>query len=645
MFTPKKSNCLAHKPRRQRGTSVQFWRKSTPDGPSLAAGPDSLTLISYYGGAPYYEEKAKELKLQCDRLGINHDIVPITIQEGESWASICRKKISFYRNMLQKHKSPIMWVDVDTELLKNVNQLAIGEFDIALFLRNFKYLPQFNTSSLTRNFHPGYLLFKYTATTLKFLDDALEIERTTEGDFTDDFVLEEAFRTSSAMPRLLLLSPNDISHSGNEQSSEALFRHGDSGNVGIFKRKVLQHKPRALQPETQKVVLRELIAKASRQNKREQVIFLLKHLVTIDTTDVESYAKLLNLLKKSGKEEQLKAELQRGSKHSSLANQALRFKLLRALDERKWKWSDELYRRVQKSRDEKLIAFFKSRMFRYSLDRRAEEIGATDEDRVKLFWWEEPYPGNLGDIINPYIVEKLTGKPPIYAPAGEGICAVGSVIKFAQEGTPVWGSGSPHSDDTLHPEARYCSVRGPHTRDLVLKNGGTCPEIYGDAAWILPILYAPAVPKTAKTGLILHFTHEAADLNVDDSIRKINIRRVGYDEIEDFIREMLSCERIVSTSLHGVIIANAYGIPACLATVSGVEKQIHGDGIKFADYYASVGVNKPPEPVDLSKIKRINNDTFDSKMFTPVKNIDVSALLEAAPFEVLPKFKQLAKGN
>ncbi len=626
----------------------KIYKKSTPVkrnayGSGSPHGGEKLTLVSYYGGAAYYEEKAGELREKCDSLGVAHDIVRIETQEGESWSSICRRKISFYREMLEKHKSSIMWVDVDTDLLKNINGLAVGDFDIALFMRNFKYLPQFNSSSLSRSFHPGYLLFKYTSTTIHFLDDAVKIERGTEGEFTDDFVLEEAFRTSSAMPRLLLLSPQDIAKPGDEKKPEALFRHGDSGNVKEFKRKVLQHQPRALESETQKTVLRELISKAARQGKKEQVIFLLRHLVAINPKDVESYAKLLNLLKKYGEEAQLKAELKRGSESDYLASQVLRFKLLRALEERKWKRADEIFQEVLSSGDEKLIAFFKSRCFRYDLDRRAEAAGVPDEDRVKLFWWEEPYPGNLGDIINPYIVEKLTGKPPMYAPAGDGMCAIGSVIKFAREGTPVWGSGSPHSSDALHPQAHYHSVRGPHTRNLVLQNGGTCPEVYGDAAWILPLIYAPTVSKKFRTGLILHFTHEESDLDVDPGIKLIPIKRVGYSEIEEFIDEMLSCERIVSTSLHGVIIANAYGIPACLATVSQADRQIHGDGVKFADYYASVGVNNPPVPVDLSNLSKVNHESFNPDDFTPVGEVDVGAILEAAPFEILPEFRGKVK--
>ena len=66
-------------------------------------------------------------------------------------------------------------------------------------------------------------------------------------------------------------------------------------------------------------------------------------------------------------------------------------------------------------------------------------------------------------------------------------------------------------------------------------------------------------------------------------MREIEILRVARAGIEAFLDEMFGCETIVSTSLHGLIIANAYGIPARLASFVDSDRQIHGDGMKFDD--------------------------------------------------------------
>ena len=624
--------------------------------PSQASGParspqdetsrqERLRIVSFYTRGGYYEERARDLRAQCDRLGLLSDIVPIDLDEGEDWARICRRKVGFYREMLHKHRAPVMWVDVDAILLRNVESLARGDFDIALFLRNFKYLPRFNVSTLARTFHPGYLLFRHTPRTIRFLDDALAVERRTRGAFTDDYILEETFRRSQEEPRLLLMSPRDILRPGEPDNEDALFRHGDSGNVKDYKGKVLQHRPRALSAESQKAVVMEIVRTASRGGgKRDYVVFLLRHLLDVDPTDLQTYLKLLDILKRAKYPIKLAAEIERGMATPALRPHALRFQLIAALDEGDWDRAETLYQDILATGDARVAAFARSRMFRHDLDRRARAAGVDEDRRVDLFWWEEPHPGNLGDIVNPYIVEGLTGIPPRYAPRGAGLCAIGSVIKYARAGTPVWGSGSPHAEDDLAPDADYRAVRGPLTRDLVLRNGGTCPEVYGDAAWFLPILYRPEVARTHRTGLILHFTHETAPLDIDPAIRRIDIRRLGYDEIEAFLDEMLSCERIVSSSLHGVIIANAYGIPACLATVSGAEQQIHGDGIKFRDYYASIGVEDPPAPLDLSRFDRITDATFRKEHFVPPRRrIDLPRLIDVAPFAVRPEMRARAE--
>lgn len=602
-----------------------------------------ITIVSFYTEGGYYEEKAKELRARCDELGMLHDIQPITFPEGTSWSEICRAKVRFYRKMLLKHRSTIMWVDVDTKLLRNVDNLASRAYDIAAFMRGFRFLPQENFSLYARRFHPGYLILNYTRETLELLYECKRVERETEGDFTDDYILEEAFRRTSARPRLLVLSPNDVVRPQDSENPGAYFLHGDSGNVKEFKGKVLQHTPDIMRPESQKAVILDLISDAARAGRRTLVCDYFHALLSRDPEDYASYHRLLEISAKFKDPSVLKANLARYRDNEHLHPYALRFQLLQAIDQKAWARADELFSEILLTGNEAVISFSRSRLFRASLDRRAEQRGIEPSRRVKLFWWEQPYPGNLGDIVNPYIVEKVTGIPPEWAGRGIGLCAIGSVIKYAREGSRVWGSGTPNSRDTLAAGAHYHAVRGPLTRDLVIANGGTCPEVYGDPAWLLPILYPRTAKPRHKTGLILHFTHEEMATPVDPAVKRIDIRRLGYDEIEAFLDEMHDCERIVSSSLHGVIIAQAYGIPACLATVTSSSTQIHGDGIKFDDYYQSIGHERAPEAVDLSQFSGLDPDTIPAERFLLArKPIDIAALLAAAPFEALPEVTRAA---
>ncbi|WP_182912864.1 polysaccharide pyruvyl transferase family protein [Paracoccus onubensis] len=594
-----------------------------------------ITIVSFYTEGGYYEQKANELRARCDALGMRHDIQPITFAEGTSWSEICRAKVRFYRKMLLKHRSTVMWVDVDTKLLRNIDNLASKSYDIAVFMRGFRFLPQENFSLYTRRFHPGYLILNYTRETLELLYECKRIEQQTKGDYTDDYILEEAFRRTTARPRLMIMSPNDVSRPQDPENPGAYFLHGDSGNVKEFKGKVLQHTPDILRPESQKVVIQELISDAARLGKRTLVCEYLHAILARDPEDFGSYHRLLEISAKFSDPSVLATNLELYRNNEHLFPYAMRFRLLQALEKQDWPLADELFSQIESTGNEAVISFSRSRLFRASLDRRAGERGLTQAERVKLFWWEQPYPGNLGDIVNPYIVEKVTGIPPQWAGRGIGLCAIGSVIKYARDGSHVWGSGTPNSRDTLAAGAHYHAVRGPLTRDLIIENGGQCPEIYGDPAWLLPILYPRKLHPTHKTGLILHFTHEAMTTPVSPDVKRIDIRRLGYSEIEAFLDEMHDCERIISSSLHGVIIAQAYGIPACLATVTSSSTQIHGDGIKFDDYYQSIGYQHAPKEVDLSQFLIIDDDVIHPDGFLLArKPIDLTALLEAAPFAV-----------
>ena len=122
---------------------------------------------------------------------------------------------------------------------------------------------------------------------------------------------------------------------------------------------------------------------------------------------------------------------------------------------------------------------------------------------------------------------------------------------------------------------------------------------------------------------------------VDPDVRVIDIRRVGPAEIEAFIDEMLSCEALLSTSLHGVIVAHAYGIPVRWCVATDAARQIHGDGTKFEDYFQSVG-RAAPEPLDISGLERISSDLAGQCLDNPARPIDLKALAEAAPFTIRP---------
>lgn len=122
------------------------------------------------------------------------------------------------------------------------------------------------------------------------------------------------------------------------------------------------------------------------------------------------------------------------------------------------------------------------------------------------------------------------------------------------------------------------AVRGPITRELLLKTGYQCPEVYGDPAILMPYIYNPPVEKKYKVSLILHHLSRSKEM---EEFHMIDVASFDYKK---FIDEIVASEMVISSSLHGIIVAETYGVPALFLN-NGVWDQ----SIKYLDWYYSTG--------------------------------------------------------
>lgn len=125
-------------------------------------------------------------------------------------------------------------------------------------------------------------------------------------------------------------------------------------------------------------------------------------------------------------------------------------------------------------------------------------------------------------------------------------------------------------------------LRGPFSAKKFEEEGHKACKVYGDPALLLPLVYTPKMQKQYNVGIIPHLHDYNKIRNEYSNERVIYLN----NSIEQIIDEICSCEYIISTSLHGVIVAHAYGVPAIWIK----EGYIYTDGIKFNDYFASVGI-------------------------------------------------------
>lgn len=293
--------------------------------------------------------------------------------------------------------------------------------------------------------------------------------------------------------------------------------------------------------------------------------------------------------------------------------------------------------------------------------------------------WQGLNHRNWGDDINYYFIKELTRRPVIslynFRLARryrfKNYLCIGSLLgypKYTNERTIVWGAGSFGEIKGLSP-GRICSVRGRLTHDILIEKGIECPKVYGDPALLLPLVYQPRLRfkvqgskfnvsssafssreeasfeirnqkregKRYRLGIIPH----VVDLHhpVVEEIRKNHAEEIliidlaHYKKWTDVIDKICSCGKILSSSLHGIIVSDAYQVPNCWVELTG---KIIGGRFKYFDYASSVE-RRFVNPIVLETFTNITDlekvsDVFSHADATKIQELQ-QGLLAVAPFD------------
>jgi hypothetical protein len=269
-------------------------------------------------------------------------------------------------------------------------------------------------------------------------------------------------------------------------------------------------------------------------------------------------------------------------------------------------------------------------------------------NKIHVYWWalkERGVPDNYGDILAPFLAEKLSGKKVVkvshptkrwYKWLITHYVTVGSVISAASKNSVVWGSGIIRENEHVR-AAKFVAVRGPRTRKRLLALGYKVPEIYGDPALLLPILIPNTTTKKYKLGIIPHFVDYESIQCRFTSHPNVKVINMMTDDIVKTTNEIIECEKIISSSLHGVIVSHAYGIPALWVKFSD---KLTGDNVKFYDYFESIGLAytkefyKNPAECTAEALEKLLNE--NTSILLPSKAIlekRQQELLDTCPFK------------
>lgn len=257
---------------------------------------------------------------------------------------------------------------------------------------------------------------------------------------------------------------------------------------------------------------------------------------------------------------------------------------------------------------------------------------------------------NWGDDLNFYFIQMISKRPVIiyrnfklahWLHLRNFLC-IGTLLDgedYKNSETIIWGSGCSGADRDLSHPYQVNAVRGPLSIRYLKQHSIKCPEVFGDPALLLPLFISTKKNKKYKLGIIPH----VIDLkhNIICKIKKQNpdiliIDLANYENWTDIISEICSCEFIASSSLHGLIVSDAYGIPNCWIEISG---KLSGGYFKFYDYASSVG-RELSIPYKLASTQDIPHLFHLCKINTEIK-INMEKLMAACPFKIYKQIKYI----
>lgn len=218
---------------------------------------------------------------------------------------------------------------------------------------------------------------------------------------------------------------------------------------------------------------------------------------------------------------------------------------------------------------------------------------------IKTYYWNKKE--NFGDLLGPLLIKHFLHFPTEWGdPFTSDLTLVGSIaehISIDYTGI-IAGVGCLKGETKKRfPRAKILSLRGP----LTARNLGMSPPTLGDPALLADEL-VPNQDKQYHLGLVPHWSDDTLAKN--PIFLKYNplIINVADDPLK-VIAQIGQCRKIVSSSLHGIILADAFAIPRRVEIPPPLlqNPQLDGGTFKWKDYHASInmpfeiGITKEPD--------------------------------------------------
>jgi len=257
------------------------------------------------------------------------------------------------------------------------------------------------------------------------------------------------------------------------------------------------------------------------------------------------------------------------------------------------------------------------------------DVDANDETRNAY---------NLGDYFGVIVVNWMLQRKGLslddYVEKKKHLLTVGSGAVKSYQNMTIWGSGVERELPQKYRrffQRRWFrkldirAVRGPKSRDYLMRLGHKVPEVYGDPAILMPLIYNNL--SDIGNGGDRYDVSIIPQLVTEKSIREkypdAHIISMNTNDYKSVIDQIAQSKLIISSSLHGVILADAYGVPS--VWYRGLGKDID---FKYLDYYASTG--RKPETVPTTIEEAMNTEPLPLPDLKPLQE----GLLKSFPYDL-----------
>lgn len=223
---------------------------------------------------------------------------------------------------------------------------------------------------------------------------------------------------------------------------------------------------------------------------------------------------------------------------------------------------------------------------------------------VKTYWWRsEP---NFGDLLNVPLLDHFAEVSAVWSGLDDAeLVCVGSNLQLL----PVGWSGTVAGTGKLFDRPVDLSS----ARVLGLRGHLSAEGVHGDFVVGDPVLLVDELIPKSKPDFVLGVVPHWSDVKLAARFAHLapHVIDPRGDPLE-VVADISRCEKIVSSSLHGVVVADAFGIPRRIERFERMS--LEGGDFKFRDYLSALEMPLEFGKLELAprhSVERIQAELFD----------------------------------